>query len=99
MTTTEHILTAIRTTFGVSDKDIRGPRRHRNVSEARLAAGYFLLTESGANNDDMPKLLHKSRPWGSYALYRCPEVAEMDKRFRAKLEAVYSLITPKAVAA
>ncbi len=88
----EGIFNAVQKVFSVTRECLTGPRRQRNVAEARLTAGYFLQTEAGLENTDVPKQLARSRAWASFALHRCPELSGMDRRYAAKVLDVYNQI-------
>lgn len=85
----EAVFKAVEKVFAVTRDQLVGPRRQRNVAEARMTAGYFLMTEAGVEAEQVPTLLARSRTWASFILYRCPEVGGMDKRYCAKVHEVY----------
>lgn len=92
MTRTDHILNAICTTFGVSLKELRSRRKHKNTSEARIAAGYMLQTEGNAGPDAVAVALNRSPGWPSFALWRCQDLGEVDRRYSDKVQAIYRII-------
>jgi len=87
MTPTDNILTAIRTVFGVTDADLKSPRRTQKLAEARVTAAHYSRA-FGSYPEDIARFFNRSKSWGFQAVNRATGLAAADKHYRTKFEAV-----------
>lgn len=90
------IFNAVHAVFGVTPKELKGKRRPKPVTDARMCAAYMLATEANMEQTAIGKQFNKGRPWASFAILKCQEYGETDKRYAAKVAAVYKQLKEAA---
>lgn len=90
---TSLILINIGKVFDVTPEAMTRNQRHRPLAEARLTAAYYLFTETLMDRAGIARLFGKSLNWVSWCLARCPALAAIDKRYQAKVAAVFAGLT------
>jgi chromosomal replication initiation ATPase DnaA len=94
--TTTTIFNAVHAVFGVTPKELTGKRRPKPVTDARMCAAYMLSTEANMELTAIGKAFNKGRPWASFAVLKCQEFGETDKRYAEKVSAVYGKLKAAA---
>lgn len=80
-------MNAVCCIFRVSQEEIRSGRKHRNVAEARMTAGYLLITLANMGRGDAEKMVNRKHPWAAWAVYRSPDLGEIDDVYAYKVSA------------
>lgn len=97
--TSSDILPIIRTTFNVTDADLTSGRRHKNVTEARTTAAYYMVTLANADRRDVARLFKRTTGWVSYCVHRLPDLTAVDKFYAKRVDNVYRALAPMEAAA
>jgi chromosomal replication initiation ATPase DnaA len=90
--TKETILSTVERVFGVSRAELTGKRKHKQTSEARHCAAYFLFYHLNINDSALANLFKRSKTWASYVRYHFPEACETDKALAARANKVAGLL-------
>jgi len=83
------ILAAVERTYRVTRSELTGPRRHKNLADARRCAGYFLAIAGNRNNDEIAAMLSRSPSWASQARWGFHDEVSVDKAKERMATAVY----------
>lgn len=84
----ELIFNTVQRVFGVSRAELTGKRRHKQISDARQCAAYFVWYHLNATNEALARLFKRSRPWASYVKHHLVDVCEHDKMQAARVNKV-----------
>jgi hypothetical protein len=84
------IFNAVHAVFGITPKELMGKRRPKPVTDARFCAVYMLSTEANMEQKAIARLFNKSQSgWASWCINRCEDFGQVDKKYAAKVAAVY----------
>lgn len=93
MTTPESIINAVCAVFGVTTDELRTRRKHRRITDARIAAAYYLRIRGNCLPGDIARLLNQQPgAWPSFAIWRCYDLAVADAKYRERVMAVDKLV-------
>ncbi len=92
----DQILSAVCSVFGIKDGELRGPRKHKRLAEARKASAHYLRLYTSLSNKEIGKLFRRSPCWASWAYFGASDQGEVDKAFAARCKAVQDLLDSAA---
>ena len=90
MPTADTIIQAVCKVFNVTPTELTTRRKGRRLTDARIVAAYFLRVSGNKCHSDINRLLNqRAGSWASWAVWRCHDLADVNKDYAAKCVAVY----------